>query len=92
MTSHEAHHIPKQRMHHAATIYGNILFIHGGMNTDDKYIYDDYFFYDIQAFEWKEINYENNIISKIGARRQHTIGKKSFKKYRLLRLFALVYI
>jgi hypothetical protein len=39
---------PFQRMYHASAVYGNILLIHGGLNTEDRSSFNDLFMYDLE--------------------------------------------
>lgn len=38
---------PEPRMYHASAVYGPILMIHGGFNTENKHHYSDLFMYDL---------------------------------------------
>ena len=64
---------PTRRMYHVSAIYGNKLLIHGGINTDDKKVYSDYFLLDLTEFKWKPLNKKYDISSIIGARKMHTL-------------------
>ena len=57
---------PEQRMYHSSAVFGNIMMIHGGLNTEDKTVYDDLFLYNIDIHTWISIKrpktfYESNI-------------------------------
>jgi hypothetical protein len=42
-------------MYHASATFANYLFIHGGLNTDDKGVYEDSFVFDISERQWVEL-------------------------------------
>ena len=65
--------IPKQRMYHASAIYGEWLVVHGGINTDDKSVYDDLFLFNIERKSWTGITETKQIISIVGGRYMHTL-------------------
>lgn len=41
---------PKRRMHHAADVFGCMLFVHGGFSGEEKTILSDYAIYDLSKF------------------------------------------
>ncbi|CAI2382697.1 unnamed protein product [Moneuplotes crassus] len=77
---------PDQRMYHASAIFGHIMFIQGGINTEDKKCYGDLYLYDCHDSKWVEL-YNPSIFteSKIGKRCMHTmttvISKASKMRY-----------
>lgn len=67
------HEKPEQRMHHASAIFGNILMIHGGFNSEDKHIYDDTFLYDLELHQWITLKKSKHITEALGKRQMHTM-------------------
>ena len=65
--------IPKQRMYHASAVYGECLLINGGINTDDKIVYNDIFLFNLERKEWVELVGSKKWMELIGARQMHTI-------------------
>ena len=46
---------PDQRMYHSAAVFGSILMIYGGLNTEDKTLYDDMHIYDLHLNSWIDL-------------------------------------
>ena len=64
---------PRQRMYHASAVYGEWLVVHGGINTDDKSVYDDIFLFNIQQQSWIGLSESKSLIELLGARHMHTM-------------------
>jgi hypothetical protein len=65
---------PSHRMYHASAIFGNILVIHGGFDTEDKNKYGDCFLYDLDNFAWIDLKMPSQFEeSGVGERCMHTM-------------------
>lgn len=65
---------PEQRTYHASAIFGNILLLHGGTNTEDKSVYDDMFLYDLDIHKWVSLKRQKSFQeSNIGNRCMHSM-------------------
>ena len=74
-------------MNHSSCIYGSIFMIHGGFNTEQKKLLDDFAFFDLEKYKWIEsrvyfeghriddrhFHYDHRHDSVIGYRQMHTI-------------------
>jgi len=65
---------PEPRMYQASAVFGNIMFIHGGLNTEDKSSYSDLLLYDWENFHWTKLKRTKVFKdSNIGHRWMHTM-------------------
>ena len=78
---------PRKRMNHVAGIYGGILLVHGGFNTEQKKLLNDFALFDLERNKWIEcrlfldghriddrhFHYDHLHESVIGYRHMHTL-------------------
>ena len=69
---------PPPRQDHAAVIYNNALYIHGGLGLDNK-IYDDLWKYDFSSNAWSEIRTEAQQ-KKIDKKKQRQLEREGDKE------------
>ena len=69
---------PPPRQDHAAVIYNNALYIHGGLGLDNK-IFDDLWKYDFSSNAWSEIRTEAQQ-KKLDKKRQKEMEKEANKE------------
>ena len=43
---------PRKRMNHAAAMFGGIMIIHGGANTEQKKVMNDFAMFDMEKLKW----------------------------------------
>jgi hypothetical protein len=56
---------PSQRANHASAVFMNYLIIHGGINTNNKAILNDIYFYNIDRHQWVEVVQKEQIENQI---------------------------
>lgn len=79
---------PRKRMNHAASMFGGIMLIHGGSNTEQKKVMNDFAMFDMEKLKWidckvyidphhriddKHFSYDNTNENMIGFRQMHTM-------------------
>ena len=78
---------PDQRMYHSAAVFGSILMIYGGLNTEDKTLYDDMHIYDLHLNSWIDLKKKEIWSASLGHRYMHSmtsiVSSKFASKYSL---------
>lgn len=64
---------PNQRAYHASAVFGNIMLLYGGLNTEDKSPYDDFHLYDIDLNSWILAKRSHLATEAFGSRCMHTM-------------------
>lgn len=78
---------PKKRQNHVAATFGPVMIVHGGFNTEQKKVLNDFGLFDFELNKWvncrvfqesqriddKHLNYDDQHHEEIGFRQMHTM-------------------